>query len=480
MACLMAVTGCLEPDPPSAWNPGPYLPVNPTRLDPSASTENREVFPDGVMAGDPAPGRMLLWTRTVRTSDIRLKVWIPDIDAGEPERVDLIHDRPVGVGPGGAIHTVVTVVPGRRHGYLFHAEEDPALRSRVGYFTASPPHGAKVRLTLSGTHGTHQRWAPYENLVKNAEFEPYSLYLHLGDAVYADRARTLDEFREFWRENWQTEGFRAVLNEAVYLPVWDDHEVDNNYDPETIDAVELQSGLEAFFEANPVSRIPGAPHRLWRSWKWGDTVEFFALDVRSERKPSTRDDPFSDPPVASPDATYISPGQMDWLKSALASSTAVFKLVINSVPITAMPNPPWINICDTWSCYTRQRSELVGFLVNHHIENVYFITGDYHMAMVARLDPPGGEGEDLWEFILGPGAQSNPLGDRETFMELTSGQFDPLPPDQFLWGFPTSVLSYVDLDPLSDPPQMTVRYYRPDGSELYSVRFTGGEVVELP
>jgi hypothetical protein len=447
LGMALALASCLEPDPIREWTPPPYSPVNPVLL--TMPPEDLTAFPDGVMAGDPQAESMLLWTRTTRTERVSLRVWIPDLNPEIPSQVDLIHDWPATISEGGYIHELVATVPGRRHGYAFTAvatADHPQATSRVGYFTAAPPPGALTRLTLAGTHGTNERFAPYPNLVKNAEFEPFSLYLHLGDQIYADRAYTLEEYREFWQANLQTEGFRAVLAEAVYLPVWDDHEVDNNYDPEKIDPVKFENAMQAFFEANPISRIPGAPGRSWRSWKWGNTVEFFVLDARSERRPSTRDDPFADPPEVAADPVFISAEQLDWFKQALLDSRAVFKLVLNSVPITAMPNPPWLNICDTWN--------------------------------LGRLDPPGGVGQNLWEFILGPGSQSNPLGDREAFLELTSGQYDPLPPDQFLWGYPTAVLSYVDLDPLADPPTLTLRYYEPDGELLFSLTFAGGTPLE--
>jgi hypothetical protein len=111
--------------------------------------------------------------------------------------------------------------------------------------------------------------------------------------------------------------------------------------------------------------------------------------------------------------------------------------------------------------------------------NVYFITGDFHMATVGSLDPPGRSGDILWEFIVGPGAQSNPFGDRLAIIEETGGVVDPLPPAQFLWGHPTATLSYVDLDPLADPPRMTLRYYDEEGDHLYTVSFVNGQPEKI-
>jgi phosphodiesterase/alkaline phosphatase D-like protein len=429
---LILVAGCAE-NGVQEWKPPRHKPVNPVVLD--LGVEDETAFPAGVIAGDPGPGSMLLWTRALATGEVRLKVWIPDIDPQEPDKVDLLYDQPVSVADGGYVHQAVdAVVPGMRHGYAFFTA---SARSRVGYFTAAPPEDALVRMTFSGTHGTHQDYVPYLPLVKTAELEPFTLYLHLGDAVYADGADTLEDFRTMWQENWQTDGFKAVLEDTVYLPVWDDHEVENDFNLEDTDPVRIQRGLAAFFESNPINSLPGAPLQLWRSWKWGKK-------------------------------------QMAWLKQALLDSDAVFKLILDSAPIIDMPEI-WLNTYDRWEGYTIQRQELIDFILDNTIQNIYFITGDFHMAMVGRLDPPGGAGDVLWEFIVGPGAQSNPLGNREAILEETNGVVDPLPPDQFLWGSPNPTITYVDLDPLAKPPRMTLRYHDGDGSPLFTVVFRGGQ-----
>ncbi len=494
LAAGAAWIGCSGGSGPFEWVPPDREPVNPVTFDAGAVALDEAVFTQGVMAGDPGAGSMLLWTHVTQDQGLRLKVWIPDIDPQQPELVDLIVDSAVVPDERGYVHQRVEVVPGVWHTYAFFTEIDPGQptgRSPVGRFTAAPPDGALVRLTFSGTHGTHYHEAPYPTLVNNAAFEPFTLYVHLGDSIYSDSIRepappeacTMDEYLAFWQDSWQTEGFRAVLAGAVYLPVPDDHEVANNYHAEFVDQDcpdRVQNGKNAFFEANPIQRAPDAPWRLWRSWRWGDTVEFFALDARSERMPSTSDDPFADPPVVSPDAVFLSPEQMAWLKRGLGDSPAVFKLVLNSVPIIAMPNPPWLNVCDTWACYSSQRQGLIDFIVDNAVTNVFFLSGDFHMALVGRLDPPGGRGHGLFEFFVGPGAQSNPLGDREFIIEQLGEAFDPLPPDQFPWGYPSPTMTYVDLDPLADPPVLTVRYYDPEGTELFRATFAAGQLVDQP
>lgn len=286
MAALLLVAGCGGADGPKEWVPPPHTPVNPVTLDAQAVSVDEVAFPLMVMAGDPTPDSMLIWTRTATQGPLRLRVWLPGIDPDDPDLVDLIFDQLVGPDAHGFVHQRVEVIPGRWHAYAFFTGDEPDAptgRSPVGKFTAAPPAGALVRLTLSGTHGTHQRETPYPALVANAAFEPYTLYLHLGDSIYSDSAReatpaacSLEEYLAYWDDNWQTDGFRAALAEAVYLPVPDDHEVANNYDAEFDDPDcpgRVANGKQAYFLENPIE-----PGPLYRSWRWGDTVEFFMLD----------------------------------------------------------------------------------------------------------------------------------------------------------------------------------------------------------
>ena len=488
--------GCPGEGGRKEWVPPKHEPVNPLRFDGQAVPLDEQIFDQGLIAGDPAPGSMLLWTHANRSDGLRLKVWLPNIDPDDPQLVDLLFDQAVVPDDLGYVHQRVDgLVPGTWHVYGFFDEAQagsPVGRSHLGGFTVPPPEGALVRLTVSGTHGTHHHELPFPHLSANVAFEPFSLYFHLGDAIYSDSTRepvtpaacSLDEYLAYWTTNWRSQGFRDLFGQTVYLPVPDDHELANNYDSEFHDPQcpgRLTAGREAFFRANPWTRDPDQPDRLWRSWRWGDTLEVFALDTRGERKGSTSDDLTQDPPLRNPEATFIGPEQMSWLQEGLLDSKATFKLVLNSVPLIDFPDPPWLNMgrCDTWACYDAPRRVLIDFLVDNAVENVFFLSGDFHMALVGRLDSEGGSGHGLFEIFMGPAAQSNPLADREYVISQLGEDYDPLPPGQFPWGYPTPTMTYLDLDPISEPPRMTVRFYDPvDARELFRATFEAGQLLE--
>ena len=74
---------------------------------------------------------------------------------------------------------------------------------------------------------------------------------------------------------------------------WDDHEVYNDFDSETVDPARYANGRKAFLENNPIREkfvhdpsCIGDP--MYRTFNWGDAVDLFIPDERSCRsRPST-------------------------------------------------------------------------------------------------------------------------------------------------------------------------------------------------
>ena len=194
------------------------------------------------------------------------------------------------------------------------------------------------------------------------------------------------------------------------------------------------------FENLPILRDPANPQRLWRNIRWGDTAEIFVLDCRSEKKWPEN---------------YVSDAQMNWLKVGLSESTAVFKLILNSVPIGDFPaafDTP-ITAINRWQRYRAQRDEILRHIDDGHIKGVLWLSGDFHLGSVAKIGKTG-PGSTSYEVLAGPGAQApNPF--------LSSVMRDPL------FEFATGEMNYVALH--LDPRQAQARviFHRGDGSVLF-------------
>jgi alkaline phosphatase D len=244
------------------------------------------------------------------------------------------------------------------------------------------------------------------------------------------------------------EGFKQAFALSGLYSTWDDHENTDNsdFDLETQDPVELQKKANAFaayFELLPIdAQAPG--YQLWRSFRWGLTAEFFVLDCRYERKPSLGE--------------YMTDAQMQWLKQSLQASPCHFKVILNSVPITNMPFLWDFAAFDRWEGFPNSRAELLGFIDQNQIENVWFISGDFHVCFVSRLEPMGATLSARTREIAMTGGNTNFLGDSLTF----SPNFD------YGRGSPRGCI--LTFDPASD--SVNVRFINEDGSDDFNQDLT--------
>lgn len=356
-------------------------------LNPIAISENDDLFSLGVAAGEPSSTGAVFSTFAGDGQPKTLRVWREEGGA----RL-LAHESQVTPVDGYLKAAVSGLAAQTSYRYAFF-DADDASRSAIGTVTTAFGAGCRRAVTVAATTCTSARFAPYEALEVMAKHD-FDLLCHLGDMSYNDGAVTLEQYREKWRATMRDPGYRALLPKAGMLITWDDHEFDNNVDAQTFDPDRLEAAKQAFYETLPVVRQD--EDRLWRSHRWGDTVEFFLLDSRLERKRET---------APTDDAIYLSKEQFAWLKKGLTASTAHFKVVLNSVPITDMP-AFWVGEGDRWEGYASQRAELVSLVAE--LSNVWFISGDFHVGAVTRVEREG-PARKVWEILAGPGANINPL-----------------------------------------------------------------------
>lgn len=354
------------------------------------------IFPYALMAGEMRPTSALLAIQIPDAAPKLLRVWRPV----EPEGTVLVVAE-IEVTPdadGYAKIPLEGLCPGTWYQYAYFEGEPGALRarSRVAQFRTAPQEEAVEPLTIAMTacNGSSLNWPA---LLRTAE-EYYDVFIHLGDMAYNDGAFTLGEYRDSWRDYMAAEGFVECFGLAGLYATWDDHEIDNNsnFDRETMDPTQLQkrqNALDAFFEIMPID-AQGPDYQLWRSFRWGRTAEIFVLDCRYERRPSL--------------GQYMSPAQMDWLKDRLIQSPCHFKIIMNSVPITNMPGVWDFAAGDRWEGYPNSRNELLDFIQDNVVTNVWFLAGDFHTCFVSRLEANGGLIANTYEIAV-TGGNSNPL-----------------------------------------------------------------------
>lgn len=436
--------GDVEPDAPE---------VDAVAFDPMALQADTSLFTMGVSAGAMTSDSAILWTFVEEPEPLLLRVWRPLED--RPGFVILDVDQIVDPNEAGYVKVEVELPAGGEwyaYGFFRQGDGVPFARSPLGRFKAALAEGDLSPVTIATESGTRYNNMPYHSLEMAASLEP-DAFINLGDMGYYDEATTRDEYRALWHDTLNDEGYEAVMRSMGYYITWDDHEVLNNYNPETIDPDRFDAARDAFFETLPVRE--GPDRRLWTSFKWGESVEFFIMDCRSERRPSTRDDA---------NAQYISEEQLDWLEQGMLNSTAHFKVLVNSVPITNLP-PIWISQADRWQGYPAQRERLIDYILVNNIRNVWFLTGDFHLGFISRVEAQG-EGRRLWEISGGPGANGpNPLAIAVELGDMVEGTV--FPSNQFeFWSSHYTVATTVTFDPIAD--NVAIQFVdSPSGDVLY-------------
>ena len=344
-------------------------------------------FPSGVQVTDAHPDSVLVALRTTEP-DLVLRLGRVE-PSGEAV---FVWESDVLEAPDGIFGAEVTALEPDTVYRLYAVDPLRERRTDVATFRTSLAPGASrtVRFAVNSCLG--RAGAPWSSLRLAAEQELDACLL-LGDTVYADGATTLEEYRGFWDEALATEGLYYMAQATSFVATWDDHEVDNNWSwSEHGDRVD--EATAAFREALP-QRVGPDADRVYRTLRWGDAVELIVLDCRADRE----------------NGNYISPEQMGWVKDLLSTSTARFKLILNSVPIIDFTD--WIggiSADDRWQGYSSQREELLGYIEDEGITGVLFLGGDMHFGSVCRVSRDGEVGDGLWEVMAGPGGSTvNPM-----------------------------------------------------------------------
>ena len=361
----------------------------------------------GVAVGDVSARSAVLWARADREAALQVRLSGGSHRAIEPVTVRASDDFTGQVALEG-------LRPGRLYEYRvwFRSGDRNGPIVQGSFWT--PPAGdqpAPVRLAFGGDVAgqnvcrdaaegfpimdTIRAWAP-------------DVFVGLGDMIYADNAcdpsgrygnsqvggvgiaTDLPGFWSHWRYNRADPASQRLLRGTSYVGVWDDHEVVNDFGPLTdaptappyTGAHLLPLGLAAFVDYTPL-----AGDELYRSLRWGQHLELFVLDTRRYRDANFAPDTAAQP------KTMLGHAQLAWLKAGLAASSATWKVIVSSVPMSIPTGFPPTNGRDGWANfdqqtgYERELLDILRFLADRGIDDTFWITTDVHFAEAFRYRP---------------------------------------------------------------------------------------------
>ncbi len=403
-----------------------------------------DAFVLGVASGRCLDDAMLVWTRWRGPGRGRLEVWRAD-----DETLAAVFPTASAASGGCFVHIRVEgLAPSTEYAYAWLVEDaggEAVARSEIGTLRTPPAADSLSAVTFGATACT-EVGVPFDAVARLGDRADLDAVILLGDTVYADDVEGREGFNRIWQDTFGTAAYRAVRAGRPLLAIWDDHEVENGFNPEDSTPGRIADGVGAFYDHMPLERYPAAPDRLWRRHRWGRTVEVFLLDARSERAPSTRD---------TDDEQLLGPEQMAWLEEGLRDSPAVFKLVVTGMPVGDIPVPFGD---DRWPGYRRQRERLLSFIEETPVEGVVFLAGDVHMPWTGRVAAEG-LGAGLLEVGAGCGAKALPTPLAALFA-----------PPQYDWA--GGVNNYAALRFDGEARTLTVTHHDGDDGLLHDITYT--------
>jgi len=412
----------------------------------------RPQIPYGVQTGDVTADSAMIWSRTDRPARMVVE-WSTRDSLASP----IVVPGPVATPDSDftARLDLGGLPPGQRIFYRVTFEDTDTGRTRsepsLGSFLTAPDRAGDVFFLWSGDTagqgwGINLAWGGMKIYEAMRRMAP-DFFIHCGDLIYADMpipptitlhdgsvwtnlttpekskvAETLAEFRGNFAYNLLDKNVRRFNAEVPSLVMWDDHETHDNWFPEeSFDrdrryrekraSVLSSHGHRAMFEYTPIRPSLVEAGRVYRSFRWGPSLDVILLDERSYRAPN------SDNRQAAPSAAtaFLGAEQLRWLKQTLEQSTATWKVIATDQPLSLVIGDGihgGVRHFDAWANGKGpplgrefELAELLRFIKAKQIKNVVWLTADVHYAAAHHYDPSRASFPDFnpfWEFVAGP------------------------------------------------------------------------------
>jgi alkaline phosphatase D len=423
-------------------------------------------FAFGVAAGEIRSTSAVLWTRAPKEGVLSVELTGAGSSGLDAQtRATRGNDLTVRV-------TITKLRPGTRYRYLFR---QGGVASAIGSFVTAPAETteANVRFAISGDADAtpakngkpaFNRFETYARMAK----ERNQFNINLGDTIYSDSevggapvARTVAAKWQKYRLGLALPALRQLRAATGLYSHWDDHEFVNDFSRAEHGEAIYRAGVKAFTDYAPVGYREATG--LYRTFRWGKSLELFFLDERSFRSakaagacggdlaptaPQAVRQGFAQiaPALAqpvpqacvdainSPDRTMLGAAQLTAFTRAVRTSTATFKVVVNEVPMMQLYALPY----DRWEGYAADRTAVLDALES--VGNVVVLTTDTHAHLIGEirrstLEGPTPVGTGIREVVTGPVATNTYAKEIENVLHAPGGAalinglfFKPPPP----------------------------------------------------
>lgn len=253
--------------------------------------------------------------------------------------------------------------------------------------TSSPlvPRGLDLNKTLQLiSFGSCSHQDLPQPIWRTIEQNKPDLHLAMGDNVYASLPDTRPIAEQYRKQNNIPE-YRSFREKTPFMAIWDDHDLGLN--DGGADAPSKAEGYEAFlknFNYVRDAREPGQ-EGLYHSKIFGkkkNRVQIIVLDLRYFRSPLVK---INNAYVANedPKVTMLGEAQWRWFEKKLKEKADV-RFVVSSIQLIANDH-----IFERWGEMPRERQRFFNLLKQTKVKNLFVVSGDRHLASIAKLKIPG-------------------------------------------------------------------------------------------
>lgn len=418
--------------------------------------DGTSTLPNGVASGDTTQTSTVLWTRTIVPGEVTFDY------SSDPNFSTFASQTTVATEPTVPVQIEVTGLdPNTQY---FYRATDRAGTTETGKFKTLAPLGTQTGLRFGVSGDWQGEMGPFPS-ISNVDDRNLDFFVQLGDTLESDSispdlpgvrqsgnySQFLTKHNEIYSQRFGINNWADLRESTTVYATWDDHDITNDYAGGAVPADSPQrdeifgsaetgfvndtpvfdAGLRAFLDFKPLreefygetgdSRTANE-QKLYRFNVHGDDAATFVLDVRSFRDAPV---PFL-PETASPEEvnqyledafepgrTMLGGAQLQELKDDLLAAEnggITWKFVMSTVPMQHFGVPV---AGERWEGFAAERTDLLRFINDNNIDNVVFVTGDFHGHVVNNITYSEGVGQpqiptEAIDVMIGPvGIQLN-------------------------------------------------------------------------
>lgn len=365
-------------------------------------------FYHGVASGDPLNNSVIIWTRVTQADSLSLSAISVSWEVAIDNNFNTIVQNGTAISDASKDFTVKVDVqnlqPNTYYYYRFNAFNTYSITGR----TKTTPIGNIDKLRIAAISCSNYQegyFSAYKTLANRNDLDAI---LHLGDYIYesdfSGKIRThepsleiyeLQQYRQRYSQYRLDKDLLRCHQVHPMITIWDDHDI-------VVDALRDTSyrhnpaygkysdrkfaAIKAAREWLPVREVDSNNiYKNWRKISFGNLADILMIDARLYDRdywPANTQDTL----YGSPNAKFLGPEQLTWLNTELKNTNAQWKVIGNGLMIaqfTVLGTEP--QVMENWDGYPYERNLFYDNLIDNNIDDVVFVTGDFHCSFSCDL-----------------------------------------------------------------------------------------------